>query len=111
MRTRLLSGPRLVSRPVSAPVAGVCVLWVRSCDRSDYVTGAGAGGRLWWFESGDGGLSVTAVRRWPRCEPWAWRSVETVVEDRRRQRGLCPACGYDLTANTSGRCSEVPKRS
>jgi ABC-type dipeptide/oligopeptide/nickel transport system permease component len=24
----------------------------------------------------------------------------------RARQGLCPACGYDLTGNTSGRCSE-----
>ena len=30
----------------------------------------------------------------------------TLRRARRRRRGLCPACGYDLTGNVSGACSE-----
>ena len=35
----------------------------------------------------------------PRAFDWARRR-------RRRRRGLCPNCGYDLTANVSGSCPE-----
>jgi hypothetical protein len=36
----------------------------------------------------------------------AVRSRRLFVRVRRRQRGLCPRCGYDLTGNASGKCSE-----
>lgn len=38
----------------------------------------------------------------PRALAWARRR-------RRRRRGLCPGCGYDLTANVSGTCPECGK--
>lgn len=40
-------------------------------------------------------------RRCPRCEQWqSYRAV------RRWRQGRCVACGYDLTGNASGKCSE-----
>lgn len=34
---------------------------------------------------------------------WLWASFR---RRHRSHRGLCPNCGYDLTANTSGKCPE-----
>jgi hypothetical protein len=36
----------------------------------------------------------------------ARRSLGALAVRRRRRLGHCPACGYDLKGNTSGRCSE-----
>ena len=35
-----------------------------------------------------------------------WRTVVVARARRRRVRGRCPSCGYDLTANVSGVCPE-----
>lgn len=45
--------------------------------------------------------------------PLLWlslRSRQRYVGRRRRRRGLCLRCGYDLTGNASGNCSECGQR-
>jgi hypothetical protein len=39
----------------------------------------------------------------------ARKGVQLLRRHRRLRRGCCPACGYDLTANTSGVCPECGK--
>ena len=38
--------------------------------------------------------------------PHLVRDLSAKLRDRRRTKGLCPSCGYDLTGNVSGRCPE-----
>ena len=40
----------------------------------------------------------------------AVRGMRLWNKSRRRRRGLCPACGYDLTGNVSGVCPECGAR-
>ena len=56
------------------------------------------------------GLRLIVVPVWAfaliaALPPAAWLRGR-IRRHRRRRRGLCPRCGYDLTGNTSGRCSE-----
>ena len=40
----------------------------------------------------------------------AWYWVRFRQLRRRKKRGLCPQCGYDLTGNVSGVCSECGEK-
>jgi hypothetical protein len=44
-------------------------------------------------------MPLAAIAVIPRLASWRRRR-------RRAARGLCPKCGYDLTANVSGVCPE-----
>jgi hypothetical protein len=63
------------------------------------------------------------IHDWNKCEvaiPWwfvlmfllalpLWTAMGVVRRKRRKARGVCVNCGYDLTGNVSGVCSECGK--
>jgi len=59
-------------------------------------------------------LAITAVEGWPPQEAWVWIGLSiapgiiAIVFNRtpRSKPGHCTKCGYNLTGNTSGVCSE-----
>ena len=61
---------------------------------------------FWWFDYQPGRASCFITPLWL---PLAVIGVPTILawrRDRRIPPGHCQRCGYDLTGNVSGRCSE-----
>ena len=72
---------------------------------------------LWWFarfQRHDNGMLIShefSTQAWIPAllfgiPPAVTLARGPVRRRRRRKRGLCPKCGYNLTANVSGRCPE-----
>lgn len=63
------------------------------------------------FPSGRGGLAILVIPLWIPFVTFAAYPTYAFVQSpsrryRRRKRGLCIGCGYDLTGNVSGTCPE-----
>jgi len=56
--------------------------------------------------SSSGGFTTLSVPLWMLFAALITPLVISVVRCARTRPGCCPACGYDLTGNTSGRCPE-----
>jgi len=69
---------------------------------------------LFWGKSGSSlapiRIFVLQIAYWPFLLLWAilpvWKMRLMLRPHRRRQRGLCSSCGYDLTGNMTGVCPE-----
>lgn len=62
-----------------------------------------------WVHRGlvkDGGTTLYLVPLWMPLAALALPTALPIRSERRFPRGLCPACGYDLTGNVTGRCPE-----
>jgi hypothetical protein len=65
--------------------------------------GVGKTRSIYWFGAAHDAVAVALLAAWlysMACLPGALRRSS------RARRGLCPSCGYDLAANTSGVCPE-----
>ncbi len=63
----------------------------------------------WWFRRTPANLSGMSVFATPLWAPLVGIGLPTFLawrRDRRIPPGHCASCGYDLTGNVSGRCSE-----
>ncbi len=81
------------------------------------MTTAGLWGRLFIRNSEEGPqlvfiLGVSALTVAVVLSAWAGVAVSrcTDIERRRRERGACVKCGYNLTGNVSGVCPECGER-
>jgi hypothetical protein len=64
----------------------------------------------WYFIVFLGGLCLVVGLSLVHAVFRAKRVASTFRGIVRRDRGLCPACGYDLTGNVSGTCPECGRK-
>jgi len=114
VRRRLFTLGAVVSLLLCAVTA---VLWARSYDGDERWFGRTCimshDGELGVFRLIPNGVTQFEFHYWwvallLSATPLFW-IAEWGLDVRRRRRGLCPICSYDLTGNTSGVCPECGK--